>query len=114
MGDSDQPAFSFLDRDSSILAFNERVLDWAQRASVPLLERLRFLAIVSSNLDEFFEVRAANHVTAALAGEHKGDFTVRSFEHVAEAAHRLVARQYVLYNEELMPAFARKGIEIVS
>ena len=46
-----------LDRDHSILAFNERVLDWAQRTNVPLLERLRYLSIVSSNLDEFFEVR---------------------------------------------------------
>ena len=47
-----------LDRDQSILAFNERALDWAYRPEVPLLERLRFLCIVSSNLDEIFEVRA--------------------------------------------------------
>ena len=77
----------FLDRDHSILAFNERVLDWAQRDSVPLLERLRYLTIVSSNLDEFFEVRAADHLTAAQAGEHKGPYTVRSFEALAAAAH---------------------------
>ena len=44
----------FLERDASILAFNERVLDWAVRSEVPLLERLRYLCIVSSNLDEFF------------------------------------------------------------
>lgn len=50
-----------LDGDHSILAFNERVFDWAVRADVPLLERLRYLCIVSSNLDEFFEVRAAPH-----------------------------------------------------
>jgi len=43
-----------LDRDLSILAFNERVLDWAHRPEVPVLERLRYLCIVSSNLDEFF------------------------------------------------------------
>lgn len=54
-----------LDRDHSILAFNERVLDWAVREDVPLLERLRYLCIVSSNLDEFFEVRAAAHLGAA-------------------------------------------------
>ncbi|MES1264980.1 MAG: hypothetical protein ABUU24_04920, partial [Variovorax sp.] len=52
----------FLDRDHSTLAFNERVLDWARREDVPLLERLRYLCIVSSNLDEFFEVRAAPHL----------------------------------------------------
>ena len=45
-----------LDRDQSLLAFNERVLNWAVRDDVPLVERLRFLCIVSSNLDEFFEV----------------------------------------------------------
>ena len=65
------PAVQFLDRDQSILAFNERVLDWAKRPDVPLLERLRFLCIVSSNLDEFFEVRAALHLTAAVHQEAK-------------------------------------------
>ena len=65
----------FLDRDHSILAFNERVLDWARRPEVPLLERLRFLCIVSSNLDEFFEVRAAPHLTALQAHDQKGLYT---------------------------------------
>ena len=68
----------FLDRDHSILAFNERVLDWARRPDVPLLERLRYLCIVSSNLDEFFEVRAAPHLTAALAGDQKGLYSNES------------------------------------
>ncbi|HEY8357706.1 MAG TPA: polyphosphate kinase 1 [Ramlibacter sp.] len=104
----------FLDRDHSILAFNERVLDWAFRPAVPLLERLRFLTIVSSNLDEFFEVRAVEHLSAALAGERKGPFTVGSYEDLSAAAHKLVARQYALYNDGLMPDFARAGIEIVS
>ena len=49
----------WLDRDMSLLAFDARVLHWAQRPDVPLLERIRYLCIVSSNLDEFFEVRAA-------------------------------------------------------
>nr|WP_139351937.1 polyphosphate kinase 1 [Polaromonas sp. A23] len=104
----------FLDRDHSILAFNERVLDWAKRAEVPLLERLRFLCIVSSNLDEFFEVRAAPHLTAAQAGEQKGAYTSASFEALAGAAHDMVARQYSLYNDELMPLFEKQGIKIVS
>ena len=56
------PPVVLLDRDHSILAFNERVLDWAYREDVPLLERLRYLCIVSSNLDEFFEVRAEPHL----------------------------------------------------
>ncbi len=103
-----------LDRDHSILAFNERVLDWAKRADVPLLERLRFLCIVSSNLDEFFEVRAALHLTAAQAREQKGAYTEASFEALAGAAHDMVARQYALYNDELMPLFEKQGIRIVS
>ncbi len=104
----------FLDRDHSILAFNERVLDWARRPDVPLLERLRYLCIVSSNLDEFFEVRAAPHLTAAQTSEHKGPYTVDSFTALSEAAHNMVARQYSLYNDDLLPAFEKQGIRIVS
>ncbi|WP_029524954.1 polyphosphate kinase 1 [Polaromonas glacialis] len=104
----------FLDRDHSILAFNERVLDWARRTDVPLLERLRFLCIVSSNLDEFFEVRAVSHLTAALNNELKGTYSVASFKMLSGMAHDMVARQYALYNDELLPAFARHGIRIVS
>ena len=114
MCDAAPTVIPFLDRDDSILAFNERVLDWAQRKSVPLLERLRFLTIVSSNLDEWFEVRAADHLSAALEGELKGPYTVASFEKLSATAHLLVARQYALYNDELMPAFGKQGIAIVS
>ena len=106
--------FQFLDRDHSILAFNERVLDWAKRPDVPLLERLRYLCIVSSNLDEFFEVRAAPHLTAALANDDKGLYTAESFQALAEVAHDMVARQYSLYNDDLLPEFGRQGIRIVS
>ncbi len=108
------PGLSLLDRDHSILAFNERVLDWAHRPDVPLLERLRYLCIVSSNLDEFFEVRSAPHLDALMAGDSKGTYSIESFAALSEAAHRLVSRQYALYNDELMPAFAREGIAIVS
>ncbi|NMM09309.1 MAG: polyphosphate kinase 1 [Polaromonas sp.] len=104
----------FLDRDHSILAFNERVLDWAKRPDVPLLERLRFLCIVSSNLDEFFEVRTAPHLTAAQTNEQKGPYTAQSFKALSTAAHDLVARQYSLYNDDLLPAFELHGIRIVS
>ncbi|MBX9816715.1 MAG: polyphosphate kinase 1 [Burkholderiaceae bacterium] len=103
-----------LDRDHSLLAFNERVLNWAEREDVPLLERLRYLCIVSSNLDEFFEVRAEPHLSASQANDRKGQFSVESFERLADALHTLVARQYTLYNEQLMPAFEREGIRIVS
>lgn len=103
-----------LDRDHSILAFNERVLDWAVRDDVPLLERLRYLCIVSSNLDEFFEVRAEPHLIANQANDRKGVFSVGTFERLAASVHAIVERQYALYNEKLMPAFEREGIKIIS
>ena len=103
-----------LDRDHSVLAFNERVLDWAVRDDVPLLERLRYLCIVSSNLDEFFEVRAEPHLLANQANDRKGPYSVKSFERLAASLHSLVDRQYALYNEKLMPAFEREGIKIIS
>ncbi len=103
-----------LDRDHSILAFNERVLDWACRREVPLLERLRFLCIVSSNLDEFFEVRAEPHLTAWQRNDQKGAYSVDSLARLAGKARELVQRQYALYNDELMPAFAAEGIHILS
>ncbi len=108
------PALTLLDRDHSILAFNQRVLNWAERPEVPLIERLRYLCIVSSNLDEFFEVRAAPHLQSASAGDLTGNYSVQSFEALAADAHSLVARQYALYNDELMPAFARHGVHMIS
>ena len=81
---------------------------------MPLLERLRYLCIVSSNLDEFFEVRAAPHLTAAVANDDKGLYTADTFKALSEAAHDMVARQYSLYNDDLLPEFGRQGIRIVS
>lgn len=104
----------FLDRDHSILAFNERVLDWARRPDVPLLERLRYLCIVSSNLDEFFEVRMAPHLTALGNGGAKGPSTAESFQALSAAVHRLVAEQYALFNDALTPAFEAENLAIVS
>ncbi|TSE21609.1 Polyphosphate kinase [Tepidimonas alkaliphilus] len=105
---------AFLDRDQSILAFNERVLDWACRRDVPLLERLRYLAIVSSNLDEFFEVRFAPHHAARLAGEQRGAATVETYHALTQRIHALVDRQYAIYNDELLPALEKRGIRIIT
>jgi polyphosphate kinase len=103
-----------LDRDHSILAFNERVLNWAERDDVPLLERLRYLCIVSSNLDEFVEVRAEPHLIASQAGDSKGLYTVQTFDQLASALHTLVERQYTLYNDKLLPALEKQHIKIIS
>lgn len=105
---------ALLNRDHSILAFNARVLDWAVRDDVPLIERLRYLCIVSSNLDEFFEVRAEPHLSAYQSQDTKGDYTVGSFERLSESLHGMVEQQYLLFNEKIMPAFDRQGIKIIS
>ena len=103
-----------LDRDGSILAFNERVLDWAKRAEVPLLERLRYLCIVSSNLDEFFEVRADLHMSAFRNNDEKGTYNIKTFETVYHTARDLVAEQYSLYNAVLLPSLHKVGIKLLS
>ena len=111
---SEKAQSALLDRDLSILAFNERVLDWAHRPDVPVLERLRYLCIVSSNLDEFFEVRAEPHVMGALQGLRSGPYTHESLAAITEQANAMVARQYALYNDDLLPALERQGFRILS
>ena len=108
------PGLVLLDRDRSILAFNERVMDWARRADVPLLERLRYLCIVSSNLDEFFEVRMAPQLSAFNLGEKRGVYTASSYERISNKLHELVAQQYAIYNDELLPLLEKQGIKLVS
>ena len=73
-----------LDRDLSILSFNQRVLSLAQRQDYPILERLKFLCIVDSNIDEFFEVRMEAQLDAMRAGVKKGLVTQASFKQVSE------------------------------
>ncbi len=107
-------ARAWLSRDQAILDFNTRVLDWAQREDVPLLERLRYLCIVSSNLDELIEVRSELHLKAYLANDQRGVYSVKSFEALHQSAHALVTEQYRLYNEALMPALAKQGIEVIT
>ena len=104
----------FLDRDLSIISFNQRVLSLAQRHDYPLLERLKFLCIVDSNIDEFFEVRMEAQLDAMRAGVKKGLVTQASFNDVSEQAHALVTRKYSIFNNELMPALKLAGIDIVA
>ncbi|BCO26678.1 polyphosphate kinase [Rhodoferax lithotrophicus] len=104
----------WIDRDMSLLAFNARVLHWAQKPDVPLLERLRYLCIVSSNLDEFFEVRAALYTSLAKPKADLSAIDAQAQEALSLVAHSLVATQYTLYNDVLLPAFAKEGIRVVS
>ncbi len=99
-----------LDREQAILEFNRRVLAQAERPDVPLLERLRYVCIVSSNLDEFFEVRFADLLDSLRDKSRPGlDHDV---ERVGGAAHELIDAQYAVFNEALMPALEARGIRI--
>src|SRR5690242_6170422 len=104
----------FVNRELGILAFNRRVLAQAADESVPLLERLRFLTIVSSNLDEFFEIRVAGLKESIKLGLHDAGPDARTaaevFEGVSREAHALVAEQYKLLNETVLPSLAREGV----
>src|SRR5438874_2709580 len=104
----------FVNRELGILAFNRRVLAQAADEAVPLLERLRFITIVSSNLDEFFEIRVAGLKESIKLGLHDSGPDARSsaevFDAVSKETHALVAEQYKLLNEVVLPSLARDGI----
>jgi polyphosphate kinase len=106
------PPLVLLNRERSMLEFNRRVLAQARREDVPLLERLRYVTIVSSNMDEFFEVRFADYLE--LARQPAAGVSRRDLHDVTAEAHRLVAEQYALFNDEVMPALAREGIRVVN
>ena len=107
----------YLNRELAQLEFNRRVLAQAEDGDVPLLERLRFLCIVSSNLDEFFEIRVAGlkaqiELGAEAAGPD-GALPSQVFREVAGRAHELVDFQYRLWNEQVLPSLAAEGVRFV-
>src|SRR4029079_14969126 len=106
-----------INRELSLLAFNRRVLALAQDRSVPLLERLRFLCIVSSNLDEFFEIRVFGLKDEIKLGADAtgpdGLTPLQVFRQVAARAQGIVERQYRLLNEQVLPALAKEGIRFI-
>jgi polyphosphate kinase len=103
-----------LNRELGILEFNRRVLAQAADEAVPLLERLRFLTIVSSNLDEFFEIRVAGlreQLRLEIRERGPDGRTPREvLAAVSREAHLLVAEQYRLLNAVLLPALAKEGV----
>ncbi|MCE5180927.1 MAG: polyphosphate kinase 1 [Betaproteobacteria bacterium] len=107
----------FINRELGQLAFNRRVLAQAADRSNPLLERLKFLCIVSSNLDEFFEVRVAGLkeqiALNATATGPDGMSARQVFRQVTEQAHQLVDEQYQLLNEVILPELARHDIRFL-
>lgn len=107
----------FLNRELSLLEFHKRVMMQATDSSIPLLERLRFLCISSTNLDEFFEVRVGGLKERFEAGSNVPDVDglspERQLERISEQAHALVDTQYDILNDTLLPLLAEENIHIV-
>ena len=106
------PVLKLLNRESAILDFNRRVLAQARRADVPLLERLRYITIVSSNLDEFFEVRFADYLEASRS-PHTA-VSQADLRAVSAAAHALIDEQYRVFNDEVVPALQQRGLVVLN
>lgn len=104
----------FINRELSWLAFNERVLEEAARTDLPVLERVKFLAITASNLDEFFMVRAGGLQLQKEQGkrvrDHSGLTPHQQLELIRERATRFVERQYAILNEQILPELRNNGI----
>src|SRR6266496_4056601 len=107
---------NFINRELSWLEFNRRVLEEAQDPTQPLIERVKFLSIFSSNLDEFFEIRVAG-IKQQIESETSdvgpdGLSPTETFNNIQRVVRELVAAQYSLWNEELLPLLAKNGIRI--
>ena len=117
-GPSLNDARLYINREISCLAFNERVLEEACDPLVPALERFKFLAIFSSNLDEFFMIRVAG-LKQQLSGhvEETGPDAMSPSEQLSQIAartHELVARQYRVLTSEVVPIVEKAGVRILS
>src|SRR5436309_312658 len=107
---------NFINRELSWLEFNRRVLEEAQDPTQPLIERVKFLTIFSSNLDEFFEIRVAG-IKQQIESETSdlgpdGSSPTETFNNIQRVVRELVATQYSLWNEELLLSLAENGIRI--
>src|SRR5436305_5272482 len=112
----DKPAY-FVNREASWLEFNWRVLEEAEDESNPSLERVKFLAITASNLDEFFEVRVAGvlqRIEDRFIESGPDALTAQQErELIARETHKFVEEQYECWNKKLMPALAREDIRVL-
>lgn len=106
------------DRELSWLAFDQRVLELAEDESIPLLERVRFLAIFSSNLDEFFMVRVAtlmSKIESGVKSHNSAGFTpTKLLEKISAETRVLIGRQAKCFQDSILPALKAEGISLVS
>jgi polyphosphate kinase len=113
---SESPRDRLIDRELSWLSFNERVLDLAEDKNIPLLERCRFLAIFSSNLDDFYMIRVASLKMKIEKGYFKANsagFTPQELmKEISEKTQKLINRQSICFQENILPELAASGIEI--
>jgi polyphosphate kinase len=113
---SNNPRERLIDRELSWLSFNERVLELAEDQSKPLLERCRFLAIFSSNLDDFYMIRVATlkrKLEAGVAKKNTAGFTpLELMAEVSKRTQELIERQTKCFHEDLFPKLSASGIEI--
>jgi polyphosphate kinase len=113
---SENPRDRLIDRELSWLSFNERVLDLAEDKNIPLLERCRFLAIFSSNLDDFYMIRVASLKIKIEKGYFKANSAGFSpqelMKEISEKTQKLINRQSICFQESIMPELAANGIEI--
>lgn len=108
---------NYVNRELSWLDFDYRILEEARDKSLPLFERLKFLSITASNLDEFFMVRVASLKDMVNAGYTKADLSgmkpSEQLEKIGEKTHRLVEMQYSTYNRSLIPALKANGLRVI-
>ncbi len=108
----------FWNRELSWLGFDERILDEARDKQIPLFERLKFMSITSSNLDEFYMVRVASLKDMVHAGYEKPDIAGMSpkvqLRHISVRTHNLVEDQYQVYSKSLLPALKKIGLHIIN
>jgi len=107
---------NFINRELSWLEFNRRVLEEAQDPTQPLIERVKFLTIVSSNFDEFFEIRVAG-IKQQIESETSdvspdGLSPTETFDRIQKTVRQLVSAQYALWNDELLPELGKNGIYV--
>ncbi len=108
----------FYNRELSWISFNYRVLREAQDKNIPLLDRLKFLSITASNLDEFYMIRVASLKDMVQVNYTKKDIAgmtpAQQLTAISESTHQLIRDQYDTYNKSLVPALAKNGIHLLS